>query len=192
MILKPKLIFVIALVSIFILEISVSESFADEKTCVRWYNCDIGTSESSSESESSESESSESSSKTSSSSSRSSDSSSRTTEAYSDSSESSSNDSLVTPKIQTSTSVPYWVKDVAGFWCEDGIDTGSFVDGIEFLVQNKIIQVNATKVTESSDDVPSWIKSNACWWSQGIITDDDFVNGIEFLIKKDIIRVGLD
>ena len=88
------------------------------------------------------------------------------------------------------TSIPIWIKDVAGFWCLDQIDDASFVQGIQYLVDTGIIVVPATSEDESdSQEVPQWVKNNACWWSDGSITDLDFATGIEFLVKKGIILV---
>ena len=37
--------------------------------------------------------------------------------------------------------VPEWFKGVAGFWAEEKITTAEFLDGIEFLIDQEIIQV---------------------------------------------------
>jgi len=87
-------------------------------------------------------------------------------------------------------SIPSWVKNVAEFWCEDKIDDGAFVEGIQYLIDNDIIVVPATSVSEyGSQEVPQWVKNNACWWAAGLITDEDFAAGIEYLVREGIIRV---
>jgi len=89
--------------------------------------------------------------------------------------------------------VPKWVKDVAGFWCNDEIDDSSFVQAIQYLITSEVLIVPPTESgeddAEESEEIPAWIKNNACWWSQGLITDGDFVNGIQFLIENGIIQV---
>lgn len=86
--------------------------------------------------------------------------------------------------------IPQWIKDVAGFWCNDAIDTASFVGSIEYLIQNKIIVVPLSDSDgEGTQNVPSWIKTNACWWANSQITDNDFASGLEYLIKNGIIVV---
>lgn len=93
----------------------------------------------------------------------------------------------VSPQV---TSMPEWVKDVAGFWCLDQIDDISFVQGIQYLISQGIIVVPATtELDTSSKEVPQWVKNNACWWYDGTITDLDFATGIEFLVKQGIIIV---
>ena len=87
------------------------------------------------------------------------------------------------------TAIPDWVKTVASFWCDGAIDDGSFVEGIQYLINNNIIVVSTQSTGGGSQEIPSWVKNNACWWSQGSISDDDFVNGIEYLVKQGIIRV---
>ena len=87
-------------------------------------------------------------------------------------------------------SIPEWVKNVAAFWCEDKIDDDSFVEGIQYLIDNGIIVVPATTESDSiSQEIPQWVKNNACWWSLGSITDGDFAYGIEYLVKQGIIQV---
>ena len=87
-------------------------------------------------------------------------------------------------------SIPSWVKNVAEFWCREKIDDASFVEAIQYLIDNGIIVVPST--TESFSDsleVPQWVKNNACWWSDGSITDKDFSSGLEYLVGQGIIRV---
>jgi len=86
--------------------------------------------------------------------------------------------------------IPSWVKDVAGFWCGDEIDDISFIEAIQYLINNDVIIVPATVSSGSgAQEIPNWIKSNACWWSQGLITNSDFASGLQYLIGQGIIRV---
>ena len=86
--------------------------------------------------------------------------------------------------------VPDWVKNTAGWWADDKISEEEFVNAIEFLVNEEIIQVSdVISGKDSSGSVPSWIKNNAGWWADGQIDDQTFVNGIEFLIKEGIITL---
>ena len=87
-------------------------------------------------------------------------------------------------------SVPDWVKNTAGWWATDAISETEFLNAIEFLVNEEIIQVSDTiSDKDGSGYVPSWIKNNAGWWAEGQIDDETFVNGIEFLIKEGIITL---
>jgi len=88
------------------------------------------------------------------------------------------------------TTIPSWVKNVAGFWCEFKIDDASFVEGIQYLIDNGIIVVPGTSESDSgTQEIPPWVKNNACWWSDGSITDLDFAFGIEYLVRQGIIVV---
>nr|AIF08652.1 hypothetical protein [uncultured marine thaumarchaeote KM3_31_G08] len=91
---------------------------------------------------------------------------------------------------QSDISIPDWIRNNALWWSEEQIDDSTFIQGIEFLIQNNIIVIPETS-QESSDstDIPSWIRNNASWWASGQINDETFVQGLEFLIQKGIIRV---
>ena len=55
--------------------------------------------------------------------------------------------------------VPDWVKNTAGWWADDKISETEFVNAIEFLVKENIIQVNASQTSETSHGVPDWVKT---------------------------------
>ena len=94
---------------------------------------------------------------------------------------------IVKPPI---TLIPDWIKNVAEFWCQDQIDDASFIEAIQYLIDNEIILVPAiTEGEVAEQEVPQWVKNNACWWSEDSITDLDFATGLQFLVKQGIIRV---
>jgi len=89
--------------------------------------------------------------------------------------------------------VPNWIKNNVQWWADGQVDDQTFVNGIEFMVKEKLI--NIPNLPEQSSDVaeekiPDWIRNNAVWWSEGAISEDDFINGIEFLVQKGIIKVN--
>jgi hypothetical protein len=98
-----------------------------------------------------------------------------------------------TEKIQDPTipkEIPAWVKNNAKWWAEGSIDDGSFVQGIQFLIKEKIMNVHSVVETgDSSKEIPAWVKNNAKWWAEGSIDESSFVLGIEFLIKQGIVQV---
>ena len=59
--------------------------------------------------------------------------------------------------------IPDWVKQVAEFWITDQIDDEGFVQVIEYLVQQEIIDIPYAESPEgeSSASIPSWIKINS-------------------------------
>ncbi len=86
--------------------------------------------------------------------------------------------------------IPTWLKNVAAFWCEDKIDDTSFIEGIQYLIDNEVVVVSTTSSSfGGSQNIPSWVKDNACWWSQGLIGDEDFASGLQFLISQGIIQI---
>jgi hypothetical protein len=94
-------------------------------------------------------------------------------------------------QTNSASSIPSWIKNNAGWWADGTIDDESFIQGIQFLIKEKILQVsNTTQISElSSAEIPSWIKNNAGWWADGTIDDESFIQGIQFLIKEGIIQV---
>jgi uncharacterized protein YjbI with pentapeptide repeats len=86
-------------------------------------------------------------------------------------------------------SVPEWVKNTAGWWATDQISETEFVNAVEFLVKENIIQVNVSQTSETSDGVPEWVKNTAGWWADGQIDDSSFVLGMQWLISNGIIVV---
>jgi len=113
--------------------------------------------------------------------------------------------------------VPSWVKNNAGWWAAGTIDDDSFVQGIQFLIKEEIMEIPPTGTIDddsfvqgiqflikegimeippttqgvsSSNEIPSWIKNNAGWWAAGTIDDDSFVQGIQFLIKEGIMSIA--
>ncbi len=96
-----------------------------------------------------------------------------------------------TPVIEPSQNIPSWIKNNAGWWAEGAIDDNSFVQGIQFLIKEGIMQIPPTSQGSgsSTNEIPSWIKNNAGWWAEGAIDDKSFVQGIQFLIKEGIMQI---
>ncbi|MBT8252216.1 MAG: hypothetical protein KJO99_05230, partial [Nitrosopumilus sp.] len=86
--------------------------------------------------------------------------------------------------------VPEWIKNNAGWWAEGAIDDEAFVQGIQFLITNNILDIPQTASGElSTSEIPNWIKNNAGWWAEGAIDDEAFVQGIQYLISNGILKV---
>ena len=91
--------------------------------------------------------------------------------------------------------IPPWIKNNAGWWAEGIIDDLSFVQGIQYLIKERIVQVSEENEMKEqgireSKEIPSWIKNNAGWWAKGDIDDDSFIKGLEHLIRENIIDVS--
>jgi len=90
--------------------------------------------------------------------------------------------------ISQSIQLPVWIKNNAGWWADGSIDDETFIQGIEYLVQEEIILVSEKSQSDSNEQsVPVWIKNNAGWWADGSIDDETFIQGIEYLVKTGII-----
>jgi len=87
-------------------------------------------------------------------------------------------------------SIPEWIRNNAAWWAEGQIDDGTFIQGIQYLIQNDILLIPKTQQGSSnSQEIPPWIKNNAAWWAEGQIDDETFVQGLQYLIQNGILRV---
>ena len=95
-------------------------------------------------------------------------------------------------------SIPTWVKNNAGWWADGQIDDSAFVQGIQFMIKEGILNIphiSDSAVSQELPDsktassVPTWVKNNAGWWAEGQIDDSAFIQGIEYLVKIGIIQV---
>jgi len=101
------------------------------------------------------------------------------------------NTSMIDDEI--SSSVPIWVKNNAGWWATGEIDDHAFIQGIQYLIQQGILEIPAIdqtfETTAGSQGIPKWVKNNAGWWADSLISERDFLQGIQYLIKNGIIQV---
>jgi len=54
-------------------------------------------------------------------------------------------------KLEEKT-IPYWVKNNAGWWAEDKISNDDFITGIEYLIKEKIINISSQNNNENCQD----------------------------------------
>jgi hypothetical protein len=90
------------------------------------------------------------------------------------------------------STIPQWIKNNTGWWTSDMINDETFLQGIEYLIENDIIIIPPTTQGSGtgSNEIPSWIKNNAGWWVDNTIDDETFVNGIEYLVEYGIIQIN--
>jgi hypothetical protein len=88
--------------------------------------------------------------------------------------------------------IPSWIKNNAGWWADGTIDDDSFVQGIQYLIENNILDVTSQTTDTYQEKIPSWIKNNAGWWADGTIDDNSFITGIEWLVSNGIINIKND
>ena len=101
---------------------------------------------------------------------------------------SSDNNSALT---SNNSEIPVWIKNNAGWWADGSIDDNSFVQGIQFLVQEGFMKIPVTEQGSgtTTNEIPVWIKNNAGWWADGSIDDNSFVQGIQFLVQEGFMRI---
>ena len=94
--------------------------------------------------------------------------------------------------MESSNEIPVWIKNNAGWWADGSIDDSSFVQGIQFLVQEGFMKIPITQQGDSagSNEIPVWIKNNAGWWADGSIDDSSFVQGIQFLVQEGFMKIS--
>ncbi|MGI0018094.1 MAG: hypothetical protein ACREA1_05255 [Nitrosotalea sp.] len=83
--------------------------------------------------------------------------------------------------------VPHWVKHNALWWSQGEISDNDFINGMRWLVENRIIPVEDLVETVDSSSVPDSVKKIAYSWSQGNLPDEEFIHGIEYLIRNGAI-----
>ena len=110
------------------------------------------------------------------------------------------NDSIDTSKKEESPVIPAWIKDNAGRWADGTLEDFTFTNGIQYLIQEKIIDVpTSPNVSVDPDDeiieeeeeqeIPKWIKNSAKWWSEDMISEEEFVNAIQWLIANGVVVI---
>lgn len=87
--------------------------------------------------------------------------------------------------------VPEWVKNNAGWWASDLITDSDFLNGITYLINEKILIVSQSNdpTISSTQTIPVWVKNTAGWWADGKIDENEFLKGIQFLVENGIIKV---
>lgn len=86
--------------------------------------------------------------------------------------------------------VPSWVKNNVKLWNAGSIGDTEFETGIQYLISEKIIQIQKQTVEPSgTDTIPKWVKNTAGFWANGDVTEDEFLHGIEYLVKLGLIKV---
>ena len=96
---------------------------------------------------------------------------------------------MIIPSAIAEEKVPDWVKYNAGWWESHFISDNEFVNALEFLIKEGIIQVDAV-ANEKSDNIPDWVRNTAGWWATDQISETEFLNAIQFLIESGLISIS--
>ena len=95
-------------------------------------------------------------------------------------------------EVENVETIPYWVKNNAGWWANGEIPDATFVSALQFLIQKNIIKIQTNEIiNDKSSIIPDWVKYNAAWWANGKIPDIDFLSGIHYMIKNGIIIIEI-
>ena len=76
--------------------------------------------------------------------------------------------------------VPNWVKNTAGWWATDAISENEFVNAIEFLVKEGVINIKNT----DDSQYPEWLMKNTSWEKARMITSTSFEKFTTSFIDK--------
>ena len=87
--------------------------------------------------------------------------------------------------------IPVWLKNNAKWWANGLIDDDTFVQGTQYMINQKIVEISDMPFPSSwmDKDIPSWVKNNASWWADDLIPETEYIKGIKYLIEKGIIVV---
>ena len=93
--------------------------------------------------------------------------------------------------------IPSWIKTTVGWWADDKVTDIEFLEGITYLIDNRIIVITDSSTLKDIDNatesvIPKWIKNNAKWWVDGNIPDSAFISGLQWLIKNGIMQISLE
>jgi hypothetical protein len=65
-------------------------------------------------------------------------------------------DSFKLEKFSVKTKIPTWIKNNAGWWADGTIDNDAFIQGIQYLVKNRILIVEDNSISSSNEkNLPS-------------------------------------
>ena len=87
--------------------------------------------------------------------------------------------------------IPSWIKSNAKYWKEGQIGDDEYVKGIQYLIQNGVVQIPPSdKTVEKSSKIPSWLKNNAGYWADGSLGDSEYISAIQYLVGMGVIDVS--
>lgn len=95
---------------------------------------------------------------------------------------------LGTQPAQITAALPGWIKNTAKWWAEGQLDDSDFTKGVQYMIQQGIIQIPVTQTGSSqTQGIPAWVKNTAKWWAEGQLSDADFIKGIQYMVQNGII-----
>ena len=89
-------------------------------------------------------------------------------------------------------SIPEWIKSVAKWWAQGQIEDVEFIKALNFLIENKIIDLQIISADNNTSEIPEWVRENAGWWADGKINDQEFISGMQYMMENGIIVIEID
>ncbi len=86
--------------------------------------------------------------------------------------------------------IPGWIQTSAGFWVDGVSSDDEFINAIQYMIKEGIMEIPATaQGSSSTNEIPSWIKSTVGFWVDGVSSDDEFISAIQYMIKEGIMQI---
>ena len=107
-----------------------------------------------------------------------------------------SGNNISTPSVATVSttsssvpSIPSWIKNNAKLWSNGTLDDSTFAQGIQYLIQQKIVNISSTHSGQSTAGVkiPQWVRTDASSWASDQIDDSTFIGAIQYLVQSGVI-----
>jgi len=92
--------------------------------------------------------------------------------------------------VSSSTAqIPSWVKFNAKLWNEGKIDDNTFINAMEYLIEQNIVVLNEMpqEIKSTTQGIPQWVKTGAGLWNDEKIPDKTFLDSMTYLVKEGII-----
>ena len=96
---------------------------------------------------------------------------------------------VTSTSLAQSPPIPSWVKNNAKWWSGGTIDDGTFAQGIQYMIQQKMIKIPPTQTTKATAGVkiPQWVRNDAAYWSSNQIDDTTFIGAMQYLVQTGIV-----
>ncbi len=98
---------------------------------------------------------------------------------------------LPAAQAASAESVPSWFKDSVDAWSQDIISQDVFIEAVQYLITERVIEIPPTKAAEqASAGVPSWFKETSQAWALGVTGEAEFLGAIQYLVANGVIVLG--
>ena len=87
--------------------------------------------------------------------------------------------------------IPFQIKQVAYNWVNNQVSSGIFIDSIQKMIENDIINIPYEIDRDNIDKIfiPEWMKTTTAWWLQEKFSDETYAYAFQNLVDRKIIVV---